>query len=190
MSGSARHSEGQNKFSARHLKGTQKAPKRHSLVLKLRGAILAPLGTDRHEIIFLTCQSKSINNFIIRKATELEDSQQKLNFSIIMSQVKKSLDLEFAKVCYVQALPFNVYESEVMQDALHKLNSAYKPPIRKSIAESLLDSTFESLKVKVEAIIASLDHINCISNENTNINASRIFNTCIRIPNDALYWSS
>ena len=136
------------------------------------------------------CRSKGINNFLTKLASEYEDDQQKLNFPSIPPQAKKDLDLTFAKVCYVHGLPFNLYESEAMQNALHKVNPAYKPPTRYAVGGSLLDSTYESLKVEVEATIATLDWINCISNESTNIDTARIFNTCLHTPYGALHWSS
>ena len=136
------------------------------------------------------CRSKGISNFLTKLASECEDGQQKLNFPSIPPQAKKDLDLAFAKVCYIHALPFNLYESEAMQNALHKVNPAYKPPTRRSVAGALLDSTYESLKVEVEATIAIFDWINCISDESTNINTARIFNTCLHTPHDALHWSS
>ena len=84
----------------------------------------------------------------------------------------KSLDLAFARVCYVQALPFNLYESESMISALHKLNPAYKPPTHKAIGGSLLSTTYDSMKLAVDKTVAALDYINVISDESNNINSS------------------
>src|SRR5579859_5159335 len=135
-------------------------------------------------------QSNGIHNILTIKAKEFRQGQQKLNFPTIPIDMRKTCDIAFAKVCYIQALPFNLYESEAMRDALQKINPAYKPPSRKAVGGPLLDTTYEFFKVQVQEKIASLEHINVISDESNNINSSRIFNICLHTPNGALHWLS
>jgi len=56
----------------------------------------------------------------MKTAKEFRQGQQKLNFPTISIDMRKACDIVFTKVCYVQALPFNLYESEAMRDALQK----------------------------------------------------------------------
>ena len=125
---------------------------------------------------------------LTQKAKALRQGQQKLHFPSIPADARKTCDLAFAKVCYVQALPFNVYESEAMKDALKTINPAYNPPNRIAVGGRLLDATDEALKVQVQQKIATLEHINIISDESTDINSSRILNICLHTPNGALHW--
>lgn len=115
--------------------------------------------------------------------------QQKITqkFPSIPVETQRKLDAAFAKVCYVNALPFSHYESEEMKDALQKLNPAYKPPTAKIIGGRLLISAYEDLKVKVDAMIADLQYLNLISDESSNINGARIVNACLFTEYGALH---
>ena len=129
-------------------------------------------------------------NAITRKAAQISIGQKQIAFTKLLDQDKAKLDSAFANVCYAQSLPFNIYESDAMKDALYKLNPTYKPPTRKAIATHLLDSAYESLKVKIDATILAQHFLNVISDESTNINNNRIFNISLHTSNGALYWLS
>jgi len=138
-------------------------------------------------------RANGIRNDVTRDATafQAKGGQQKvLNFPVLAKEEHKSIDLAFANVCYVQALPFALYESEAMKNALHKLHPAYKPPNRKAVGGPLLTTSYNSLKLQVLATVARLDFLNVISDESSNINGSRIFNTCLHTPQGALHWTS
>lgn len=134
--------------------------------------------------------NKGISNSITREAEKNDHSQGKITFSKLDSLEKKKLDIAFAKACYIQALPFNIYESTSMKEALSLLNPAYNPPHYHAVASNLLDSAYESVKLKVDAEIATIPFLNVISDESTNINNNHIFNICLHISNGALHWVS
>ena len=77
-----------------------------------------------------------------------------------------------------------------MKEALNLLSPAYNPPHRHAVASNLLDSVYGSVKLKVDAEIATIPFLNVISDESTNINNNRIFNICLHTPNGALHWVS
>lgn len=138
-------------------------------------------------------RAKGIRNDVVQEAIAFhaKGGQQKLlTFPIIPKEERQTLDHLFANVCYLQALPFNLYESEAMKNALHRLNSAYKPPNRKAVGGPLLLTSYDSLQLQVLATVANLEYINVISDESSNINRSRIFNTCLHTPQGALHWIS
>lgn len=78
--------------------------------------------------------SKGIHNNITREASVIAKPQNRLPFPTISSTEKHAMDLSAARVCYLEGLPFSVFESASMREFLHMLNPAYKPPDRKTIA--------------------------------------------------------
>ena len=102
--------------------------------------------------------------------------------------MKEPLDFRFTKVCYVDGLPFSIYESPVMKEALWTLHPAYKPPTRKAIAGPLLDKVYIDVKSKVNSYITSIQSLNVITDESTNINNSRIMNISIHTDIGSFYW--
>jgi Protein of unknown function (DUF 659) len=135
-------------------------------------------------------RDRGVENSITRRAAQIAGGQQKIAFPKLLDHDKAQLDSDFANVCYVQSLPFNIYESDAMKVALNKLNPAYKPPTRQAISTHLLDSAYESLKVKVDAVIQGLHFLNVISDESTNINNNRIFNISLHTDAGAIHWHS
>jgi hypothetical protein len=135
-------------------------------------------------------RQKGIENSVTRHAAKTTPGQTKIEFPKLLGGEKAKLDSAFANVCYVQALPFNIWESDAMRDALNKLNPAYKPPSRKAVANDLLDYVYESTKVEVDKQILTIPFLNVISDESTNINNARIFNVSLHTSHRALHWLS
>lgn len=135
-------------------------------------------------------RQKGVSNSITREQAQLTNGQKQISFPKILDPDKANLDKVFANVCYLQSLPFNIYESDTMRQALNLLNPAYKPPNRKAIATDLLDSAYDDLKVQVDAFIQKIPHINVIGDESTNINRARVFNISLHSNYGALHWLS
>ena len=135
-------------------------------------------------------RQKGVDNSITLEARGLSSAQRRIKFPKLLPEEKSKLNLAFAKVCYVQSLPFNIYESKTMRDAISKLNPTYKPPDGKAIATELLDVAYNTFKERVDSIIHALPHLNIIGNENTNINHTRIFNISIHTDHGAVHWLS
>jgi hypothetical protein len=74
--------------------------------------------------------------------------------------------------------------------ALSQLNSAYKPPTRKAIADSLFEESYDILQKKVNNIIAELPLLNIITDESTNINNARIVNISLHTPYGSFHYLS
>lgn len=58
---------------------------------------------------------------------------------------------------YMSNLPFNHYESPYILAHERTLHSSYKPPNRKLVAGVLLDQAYQTVKIKVDAELASSD---------------------------------
>ena len=87
-----------------------------------------------------------------------------------------------AAICYVEGVSFSLFETEMVKLALSQLNSAYKPPTRKAIADSLFEKSYDILQKKVNNIIAELPLLNIITDESTNINNAQIVNISLHTP--------
>src|SRR5579859_842187 len=132
-------------------------------------------------------QSRGINNAFTRLATS---KQSQIVVPTLSSAMKDTLDLEFASVCYTQGLPFTLYESNSMKEALCHLNPAYKPPTRHAIAGPLLDQAYTPTKQRVDQLILSLPLLNVVMDESTNISNIRISNISVHTERSMLQWLS
>jgi hypothetical protein len=94
--------------------------------------------------------------------------------------MKHLIDLSMAAICYVEAVPFSLFESDIVKTALSRLHPAYKLPTRKSIAGPLLEESYDKLQSKVRKIITGLQLLNIITDESTNINNARIANISLQ----------
>jgi hypothetical protein len=93
--------------------------------------------------------------------------------------MKHLIDLKMAEICFVEAVPFSLFESETVKAALAHLHPAYKPPTRKAIAGPLLEESYTQLQSKVNQIVSGLPLLNIVTDESTNINNARIANISI-----------
>lgn len=124
------------------------------------------------------------------KQKEKSNKQQHLNIPTLTPEKKAKIDEKFALAAYANGLPFTVFESPEMREAFKELHPAYTPPNRKALSGPLLDQVYEKVKVKVDELLSSLQCINIVTDESTDINSTRINNLSIHTPHGAIFWSS
>lgn len=112
------------------------------------------------------------------------------NFPRLTRDEKHDLDLRAALSCFMGSHAFNMYENSYTKDFLHRLNPAYKPPSRMTIAGPLLDEVYSAIKARTDVLISSLDGINVITDESSNINTNRIANISVHSRYGALHYVS
>lgn len=95
-----------------------------------------------------------------------------------------------AAICYVEGVPFKLFETNTFKTVLSSLHPAYKPPTRKAIAGPLLDESYEKLQLKVNKIIAELPLLNIVTDESTNINNARIINLSLHTSHGSFHYLS
>lgn len=134
----------------------------------------------------IKANGSTLSGFIVRK----DPKQTTLQIPRISPETKAQLDLLFASVCYVDGACFSLYESSTMQQALQRLNPAYKPPSRKTVAGPLLDVAYSTLKVRVDKAIRSEPWLNVITDESSNINNARICNISVHTGLGSFHWLS
>ena len=117
-------------------------------------------------------------------------SQTPINFPHISKSEKYDLDIQAAMWCFMGNHPFTMFESTFATMFLHGLNSAYKPPSRKMISGPLLDTVYSQVKMRTGNVITTLQHINVITGESTNINSTRISNISIQLDASSLHYIS
>jgi len=117
-------------------------------------------------------------------------SQTPINFPRISKSEKANLDIQAAMWCFMGNHPFTMFESTFAMTFLHGLNSAYKPPSRKMISGPLLDAVYSQVKTRTDNVITTLQHINVIMDESTNINSTRISNISIQLDAGSLHYIS
>jgi Protein of unknown function (DUF 659)/hAT family C-terminal dimerisation region len=136
------------------------------------------------------CKAKSINNQFTRQAANQATNQSTIPFPTISPSQKDILDRRFALACYSQGLPFTVFESPEMKEALHELHPAYKPPTRYVLSGKLLEEVYSDLKVNVDKAITATPYLNVITDESENISSERIANISIHTLSGAFHWTS
>lgn len=104
--------------------------------------------------------------------------------------MKHLIDLKMADICFVEAIPFSLFESETVKAALTQLHPAYRPPTRKAIAGPLLEESYTQLQSKVSQIISGLPLLNIVTDESTNINNARIANISIHTQYGSFHYLS
>src|SRR5437868_2323324 len=107
--------------------------------------------------------------------------QFRITFPKISPEIKHLIDLSMAEICFVEAVPFSLFESETVKTVLAQLHPAYKPPTRNAIAGPLLEESYTRLQSKVNQIISGLPLLNIVTDESTNINNTRIANISIHL---------
>ena len=127
--------------------------------------------------------------------TRIADARRPTNQTQIIvptlsSTMKKALDLDAARVCYEEGLPFTLFEKPAMQRFLLRLNPAYKPPSRKQIASPLLEEAHFQLKESIDKAIRALDLLNIVTDESSNINKDRIANISVHTDFGSIHWLS
>jgi Protein of unknown function (DUF 659) len=127
--------------------------------------------------------------------TRLADARKPINQTQIIvptinSETKKFIDIDAARVCYEEGLLFTLFEKPAMRRFLLRLNPAYKPPLRKQIASPLLDATHSRLKETIDRAIQSLDLLNIVTDESSNINKERIANIWVHTDFGSIHWLS
>lgn len=105
-------------------------------------------------------------------------------------QVQESLEKDFAAVCYEEGLPFTLYESPTMKQALYRLNPSFKPPTRQKIADELLEEAYIKTKIQVDDYLSTLGELNVIIDESSNVNKARIANISIHTSIGSFHWLS
>ena len=76
-----------------------------------------------------------------------------------------------------------------MRRAFKALNAAYTPLTRKALAGTLLDRIHSKLKTDVVDYVSSLQWINIVTDESTDVNSVRISNISIHLDLRSIYWS-
>lgn len=117
----------------------------------------------------------------------LKPSQEKIKFPTLSKASHDALDDAFTTVCYEEGLPFSVFESPAMRQALYQLNPAYKPPSRKKISGVLLDKAYAIMKDQIDEYLDSLSELNIIIDESSNVSNSRIANISINTPKGSIH---
>lgn len=113
-----------------------------------------------------------------QNTTKPVQRQQKLTevTSILQSNDKLSLDELAALVIYADGRPFSLFESSYMRAFLKALNPAYQPPSRNRMAHNLLDESYASCKIDVDAYLQAERNLNIIFDETTAIGGRRVIN--------------
>ncbi len=68
---------------------------------------------------------------------------------------------------------------------MQALSFDYKSPNRKLLAGKLLDEAYETVKIKVNQMLNSCNHLSFFTDETVNIRKERIINLCCHVPSSA-----
>src|SRR5271155_5396656 len=125
-----------------------------------------------------------------QEANQTNRNQTQLNMPTLTSQQKKEIDVLAAMWCYLGNLPFNVYESAIGKRFVRALHPAYKAPSRKTISGPLLDKVYDMTKTQSDRMLSSLDTLNVVTDESSNIRSSRICNISVLTPSGSVHYIS
>ena len=117
-------------------------------------------------------------------------NQSQLNMPRLTEQQKKDIDILAAMWCFLGNHPFNMFESPSGKKFLQALHPAYKPPSRKTISGPLLDKCYEMTKTHTDEMISSLQNINVVTDESSNIRSARICNISVHTSSGSIHYVS
>src|SRR5438552_76135 len=117
-------------------------------------------------------------------------SQSEINFPRLTAKQKLELDIKAAMWCFMGNHAFTMFENPFGKSFLQSLNPAYIPPSRHAIPGRLLDAVYSQVRTQTDELIASLPHINVITDESTNINKARICNISIHSEHGSTHYLS
>ena len=117
-------------------------------------------------------------------------SQSEINFPRLTAKQKLELDIKAAMWCFMGNHAFTMFENPFGKSFLQSLNPAYIPPSRHAISGRLLDAVYSQVRTQTDELIASLPHINVITDESTNINKAKICNISIHSEHGSIHYLS
>jgi len=92
--------------------------------------------------------------------------------------------------CFLDNIPFTVFDSPFHKQFLESLNPAFKPPSRKMISTHLLDKVFSIVKVRTDDAISAMPNVNVSTDESSNIRGARICNISVHSESGSYHYLS
>jgi hypothetical protein len=124
-----------------------------------------------------------------RKIDTGEAEPTQVTLSDRLSPTRQAQADELAALMIYQAgLPFNFFEKPEVLAFLRSINSAYVPPKRSCLATTMLDTTWQAVKDKVDTEIDKEDQLNVCFDGSSNINHQRICNISVTTKKGAFYY--
>jgi len=130
------------------------------------------------------------NPFVSGIAKPSQRNQTTINFPRLSPSQKEELDFQAAMWCFLDNMPFTVFDSSVHRQFLQSLNPAYKPPSRKMISGQLLDKAYSVVKRRTDDAISAIPNINVSTDESSNIRGTRVCNISVHSESGSYHYIS